>query len=121
MSYLTDEDLRDSLRGDAAQATSSHGSMFTGAWMPPSSPSPNVQAMISYIRAVGMLDPPQVLRHFDDRLEHHYYPKSLQRPVLNKSQYAEYLAVVTTLLSEFKVSLSSKIRRDYQFIYEPAC
>lgn len=109
MSYLTDEDLQDSLRGDATQSTFSHGSMPTGTWVAPLSPSPNVQAMLSYIQATSMLDPPQVLRHFDDRLEHHYYPKSLQRPVLNKSQYAEYLAVVTSLLSEFKPTIHELI------------
>ncbi|KAF9524986.1 hypothetical protein CPB83DRAFT_819287 [Crepidotus variabilis] len=81
-------------------------------FLPPESPSPNLQAFLSYISAVHTLDTEVIIKHFDDSLEHRIIPNSLGRPVLNKKQYAEYVRGAVKFFKWVKLTINQVIEAD---------
>lgn len=75
----------------------------TYSFVPPSSPSPNLQTLLAYCDALNEWNFEKVMAVFDDTLEHRILPKSLGRPVLNKKQYSEYFGGVMPLFKKFHV------------------
>lgn len=72
-------------------------------WVPPCSPSPYVLVLLLYLEATENWDHDALMSLFDDSLQHWTLPRSLNRPLLNKRQYGEYLKVVRPTFSTFKV------------------
>ncbi|RDB25161.1 hypothetical protein Hypma_007986 [Hypsizygus marmoreus] len=84
--------------------------MFTpsqtgNTFVPPSSPSPNLQTFLAYCDALNHWDYDKVMAVFDETLEHRILPKSLGRPVLNKAQYSAYFAGVMPLFKRLHITL----------------
>jgi len=82
-------------------------------YVPPNDPSPNLQAALAYIDArnnwfssadcVSAVE--RMMSMFDEDLEHRILPRSLERPVLNKSQYKVYVNELLRFIREYTISL----------------
>ena len=74
-------------------------------YTPPEDPSPNLQALLSYVDARNdwATDTARIMDHFDESLEHRIVPKSLGRPVLNKRQYGEYIHGLLSFIKTYSV------------------
>ncbi len=72
-------------------------------WVPPPSPSPHVLVLLLYLEATETWNYDALMSLFDDSLQHWTLPRSLNRPLLNKRQYGEYVKSVRPTFSTFKV------------------
>lgn len=82
-------------------------------YVPPHDPSPNLQTALAYIEArnawfssadnVSAVD--RMMAVFDEDLEHRILPRSLGRPVLNKTQYKGYVNGLLSFIREYRVHI----------------
>jgi hypothetical protein len=86
------------------------------SFVPPSTPSPYLQAFFAYVDAMHAWDFDRVMQCFDESLEHRILPKSLGRPVLNKRQYGEYFKGTMPLFVKFRVSAASSVYQTVELI-----
>jgi hypothetical protein len=56
----------------------------------PQNPSPNLKVALAYLSALEQCDERKLMDTFDDTLEHQILPKSLRRPILNKTHFGNY-------------------------------
>ncbi|KAF9558104.1 hypothetical protein CPC08DRAFT_639403 [Agrocybe pediades] len=71
----------------------------------PARPSLYMRGYIKYMDAIYSWDVERILDCFDEELEHRILPGSLNRPVLNKRQYRDYLNGVLPLFRICKMDL----------------
>ncbi|KZT41921.1 hypothetical protein SISSUDRAFT_1059031 [Sistotremastrum suecicum HHB10207 ss-3] len=68
-------------------------------YTPPANPSAQLAVVLKYVDAFSKLDAAGIIALLDDSYQHHYFPNSLGRPVLDK---AEWGARMTSLLPAFE-------------------
>lgn len=92
-----------------AEAPQFIGTMSSSAepWTAPENPSPNLQIALAYNDAMERWDEEALMSTFDETLEHRILPKSLTRPVLNKSLYRSYFQHLASMFKPAATKVSN--------------
>jgi hypothetical protein len=93
--------------------------MSSFSW-PPQNPSPNLKVALAYLSALEQYDEGKLMDTFDDTLKHEIFPKSLRRPVLNKTHFRQYFRSLASMFEHEreKNSVSGAFLSFYSLAYK---